>query len=294
MIRRLRDPYEVFQLDATAYPGNSGSPLYDMATGGVVGVLNKVFVQTTKERVLQDPSGISYAIPARHGRARLRGIGGAGCPAVSAAGAPPWPGPVGGRPARRLQTSNGSGAGRVGDRVRARRHTRPRYRRATRTANAAQPGQQPMSTLTAKLTTGVVWMVLFRGSVRFIGVISTIILARLLTPEDFGLVAMATAVLAAVAVLMPSRSTCCWPARPPPCWCWCHGRWPTSTATTACATSCSASPSAPSSRAARTSASCTSARTSSSRRSSGSTSPSASSSSWWWCPRPGTSAATGR
>jgi S1-C subfamily serine protease len=63
MVRRLRDPYKVFQLDATAYPGNSGSPLYNVETGVVVGVINKVFVKESKESVIQKPSGISYAIP---------------------------------------------------------------------------------------------------------------------------------------------------------------------------------------------------------------------------------------
>ncbi|MDX1654994.1 MAG: serine protease [Candidatus Competibacteraceae bacterium] len=65
LIRALRDPYDVFQLDATAYPGNSGSPLYEADTGRVIGVINKVFVKSTKEAVIQDPSGITYAIPAR-------------------------------------------------------------------------------------------------------------------------------------------------------------------------------------------------------------------------------------
>ena len=47
-IRRLAaGQYPVFQLDATAYPGNSGSPLYDAATGEVIGIVNKVFVQGT-------------------------------------------------------------------------------------------------------------------------------------------------------------------------------------------------------------------------------------------------------
>ena len=65
MVRRLQSgAYPVFQLDATSYPGNSGSPLYDPATGEVVGVLNMVFVKGTKEKALTDPSGISYAIPA--------------------------------------------------------------------------------------------------------------------------------------------------------------------------------------------------------------------------------------
>ncbi|MBV2265326.1 MAG: serine protease [Thauera sp.] len=67
LIRRLAtDPFRVYQLDATAYPGNSGSPLYDPASGEVIGVLNMVFVKSTKEKVLADPSGISYAIPVEY------------------------------------------------------------------------------------------------------------------------------------------------------------------------------------------------------------------------------------
>jgi len=67
MVRRLQSgAFPVFQLDATSYPGNSGSPLYDPATGEVVGVLNMVFVKGTKEKALTDPSGISYAIPSHH------------------------------------------------------------------------------------------------------------------------------------------------------------------------------------------------------------------------------------
>lgn len=62
-IRRLRNPYFVYQLDATAYPGNSGSGVVNTQTGEVMAVINKVFVKTTKETVLSDPSGITYAIP---------------------------------------------------------------------------------------------------------------------------------------------------------------------------------------------------------------------------------------
>lgn len=69
---RLHDPFTVFQLDATAYPGNSGSPLYDTKTGAVVGIINKVFVQETKENLLTKPSGISYAIPIRHAEGLLK------------------------------------------------------------------------------------------------------------------------------------------------------------------------------------------------------------------------------
>ncbi len=66
MLKKLETPYEVFQLDATAYPGNSGSPLYSMETGRVIGIINKVFVQGSKENAISNPSGISYAIPAEH------------------------------------------------------------------------------------------------------------------------------------------------------------------------------------------------------------------------------------
>ena len=65
-VRRLQNPYDVYQLDATAYPGNSGSPVYEIASGEVIGVINKVFVKDTKENVLSKPSGITYAIPIEH------------------------------------------------------------------------------------------------------------------------------------------------------------------------------------------------------------------------------------
>lgn len=75
VLKRLIAPYNVFQLDATAYPGNSGSPLYDPATGQVIAILNKVFVQESKETLLQKPSGISYAIPINYLRDLLRKTG---------------------------------------------------------------------------------------------------------------------------------------------------------------------------------------------------------------------------
>jgi S1-C subfamily serine protease len=64
-------PLAVFQLDGTAYPGNSGSPLYDGESGEVLGVINMVLVKATKESALTQPSGISYAIPAEHLRTLL-------------------------------------------------------------------------------------------------------------------------------------------------------------------------------------------------------------------------------
>ena len=66
LIKTLRHPYDVYQLDATAYPGNSGSPLFNVETGDVVGIVNSVLVKKTKEAALDDPTGISYAIPVRY------------------------------------------------------------------------------------------------------------------------------------------------------------------------------------------------------------------------------------
>lgn len=65
-VRRLaQGSFAVFQLDATAYPGNSGSPVYHAQTGAVIGIVNSVFVKGTKESALTQPSGITYAIPAQ-------------------------------------------------------------------------------------------------------------------------------------------------------------------------------------------------------------------------------------
>lgn len=58
-----RGAFDVFQLDATAYPGNSGSPVYESYTGTVIGVINMVFVKGSKEAAISAPSGITYAIP---------------------------------------------------------------------------------------------------------------------------------------------------------------------------------------------------------------------------------------
>lgn len=66
LLKRLAaGAYSIFQLDATAYPGNSGSPLYDPESGVVIAVINMVFVKGTKETAITQPSGITYAIPIR-------------------------------------------------------------------------------------------------------------------------------------------------------------------------------------------------------------------------------------
>jgi S1-C subfamily serine protease len=75
LIKRAEDPYLIYQLDATAYPGNSGSPLYDGDSGEVIGVINSVFVKGAKENAIKDPSGITYAIPAQYVIALMRKAG---------------------------------------------------------------------------------------------------------------------------------------------------------------------------------------------------------------------------
>lgn len=75
LIRQAEDPFLIFQLDATAYPGNSGSPVYDAETGTVMAVVNSVFIKGSKESALKDPSGISYAIPVNYVRALLESAG---------------------------------------------------------------------------------------------------------------------------------------------------------------------------------------------------------------------------
>jgi len=65
LIRQIKaGSFDIFQLDATAYPGNSGSPLFDPQTGEVLGVISMVLIKGTKESALTQPSGITYAVPA--------------------------------------------------------------------------------------------------------------------------------------------------------------------------------------------------------------------------------------
>ncbi len=67
VIKRLKSgSFEVYQLDATAYPGNSGGPLFAIEGGEVIGIINMVCVKGTKESSLTHPSGISFAVPVIH------------------------------------------------------------------------------------------------------------------------------------------------------------------------------------------------------------------------------------
>lgn len=71
-VRQLRDgAFKVLQLDAIAYPGNSGGPVFDIDTGEVVGVLQGGVIKGTKEAALSAPTGISYAVPASTAAALL-------------------------------------------------------------------------------------------------------------------------------------------------------------------------------------------------------------------------------
>jgi S1-C subfamily serine protease len=60
------NPFVLFQLDATTFPGHSGSPLYDGASGEVVGIVNMGFLKGTKDTAVGQPSGISFAVPISH------------------------------------------------------------------------------------------------------------------------------------------------------------------------------------------------------------------------------------
>lgn len=75
VIRRLKSgAFEIYQLDGTAYPGNSGGPLFEMEKGEVIGIINMVFIKETKEAALAKPSGISFAVPVLYLQELLRGL----------------------------------------------------------------------------------------------------------------------------------------------------------------------------------------------------------------------------
>jgi S1-C subfamily serine protease len=58
--------HEILQLDAVAYPGNSGGPVLDVRNGRVIGLLSMAAVKGSRESALSAPTGISYAIPVRY------------------------------------------------------------------------------------------------------------------------------------------------------------------------------------------------------------------------------------
>lgn len=65
--------------------------------------------------------------------------------------------------------------------------------------------QHHESTLTKRVAVGATWLVAGRWIIRLIGLISVLFLARLLTPEDFGIVALAGLVVAVLDALTDFR-----------------------------------------------------------------------------------------
>ncbi|MEX0774946.1 MAG: serine protease [Phycisphaeraceae bacterium] len=65
LVAALRNPYKLYQLDLTVFPGNSGSPLFDARSGQVLGIINKTLARRTREHMLENPTGVAYAVPVR-------------------------------------------------------------------------------------------------------------------------------------------------------------------------------------------------------------------------------------
>src|SRR5262245_43542050 len=61
-------------------------------------------------------------------------------------------------------------------------------------------GRPPMS-VKKQIAKGAIWMLAFKLTERLLGLFSTIILARILLPSDFGIVAMAASLVAVLELL---------------------------------------------------------------------------------------------
>jgi lipopolysaccharide exporter len=66
----------------------------------------------------------------------------------------------------------------------------------SKSRSVSQPSSLGTESLGSRMTRGVGWMALFKLAERGIGLLGTVILARLLLPSDFGLVAMSISVVA--------------------------------------------------------------------------------------------------
>lgn len=65
-VRRLRNSFIVYQIDTNAYPGNSGSPLYDVTSRQVLGVVQSVAVrEKTQTSAIEAPTGFTFAVPSQ-------------------------------------------------------------------------------------------------------------------------------------------------------------------------------------------------------------------------------------
>lgn len=64
LVKRLAaETGPVIQLDAAAYPGSSGSPLYDRSGRGVVGVISSVLMRGSRDTGGIQPANITFAVP---------------------------------------------------------------------------------------------------------------------------------------------------------------------------------------------------------------------------------------
>lgn len=66
--------FQLYVLDAVARPGNSGSPVVNVDTGEVIGVVSAGQVRQAHEPGLGEPTGITYAIPVEHLQRLLRDL----------------------------------------------------------------------------------------------------------------------------------------------------------------------------------------------------------------------------
>src|SRR5579883_1004638 len=58
-----------------------------------------------------------------------------------------------------------------------------------------------MTDLNRSMASGAMWLIFVRATIRLLGIVSVVILGRLLTPADYGLVALATAIIAALELM---------------------------------------------------------------------------------------------
>lgn len=65
----------------------------------------------------------------------------------------------------------------------------------------AQPGVTPVGDLKRRIGIGTAWMVGARWAARLLGLVSTVVLARLLAPEDFGILAMAMVLIGVITAM---------------------------------------------------------------------------------------------
>lgn len=66
-VRGLKSgPFVVFQLDTSAYPGHSGSPLYDAESGEVLGIVNMAIMKGRRDLPAAQATGMSIAVPSRY------------------------------------------------------------------------------------------------------------------------------------------------------------------------------------------------------------------------------------